>query len=235
MRLPRLFRRKRGFTLVELLVVVAIIAVLAGLAFPAYRSAQDRARLTQCSSNLKQIATGLFAYAADNDGALPAVMSGTTHTQITSWGYMIWPYVYGSTNNYSYPSNCLQMGTPRYSPMQNNIFRCPATRTLPVKAPTAPTVVTSLYSYGLNSTPLGALSSVTRFVPIRINAVRRPAETAMVLESSAAYGDYQAYKNESGMIPHMGGLNVLYYDGHVGWLSASSVTMSSTATFWTGN
>ena len=71
-----LLRRKDSFphsdfTLVELLVVIAVIGVLAGLGLPALNSARERARRTACASNLRQIGLGLELYASGSRGLLP--------------------------------------------------------------------------------------------------------------------------------------------------------------------
>jgi prepilin-type N-terminal cleavage/methylation domain-containing protein/prepilin-type processing-associated H-X9-DG protein len=59
--------RIRGFTLVELLVVISIIALLVGLLLPSLSRARDQVRGLVCRSNLKQLMNGMFFYIADYD------------------------------------------------------------------------------------------------------------------------------------------------------------------------
>ena len=62
------WRRMQGFTLVELLAVLAIVGVLAGILIPVVAGVRDRSRTAACASNLRQIGIGFRVYLADNKG-----------------------------------------------------------------------------------------------------------------------------------------------------------------------
>ena len=64
-------RRPAGFTLVELTIVIAVLALLAVLLIPALRTAIDLAREGACKSNLRQWGIAFLAYAAEHKGYLP--------------------------------------------------------------------------------------------------------------------------------------------------------------------
>ena len=68
----RSHRRHAAFTLVELLVVIAVIAMLMAILLPALRKAKQLAQRVGCGSNLRQLAMGWRLYLDDNDGYFPA-------------------------------------------------------------------------------------------------------------------------------------------------------------------
>jgi prepilin-type N-terminal cleavage/methylation domain-containing protein len=77
--------RMRGFTLVELLVVVAIIGVLAAILSPVFARAKTEAQKTVCMSDLRQLYTAIVQYAKDYDGALPAMVESWDWDENNSW------------------------------------------------------------------------------------------------------------------------------------------------------
>ncbi len=71
MKITSTHQTRQAFTLIEMLVVIAIIALLVSLIFPAVQSTLIRARTTECQSNQHQIAKAMLQYPVDNNGELP--------------------------------------------------------------------------------------------------------------------------------------------------------------------
>jgi general secretion pathway protein G len=69
--MPQPQNAKAAFTLIELLTVIAIIAVLAGIIFPVFATARGKAREASCQSSLRQIGMAIQMYASDYDGLYP--------------------------------------------------------------------------------------------------------------------------------------------------------------------
>ena len=77
--------KKSGFTLVELMIVIAIIALLASIIMPKMTGARDRSALNACKANIKQIVIALELYANDNQGKYKS----TSYWPIAGGNYLV--------------------------------------------------------------------------------------------------------------------------------------------------
>jgi prepilin-type N-terminal cleavage/methylation domain-containing protein len=82
-------RTFRGFTLVELLVVIAIIAVLIALLLPAIQAAREAARRMQCANHLKQIGIGVHNFHDTRNGLPPSGLGGKS----PGFWFLIYPFI----------------------------------------------------------------------------------------------------------------------------------------------
>ena len=90
---PDTMRTRTGFSLVELLVVIGIIALLISMLLPTLNRARSAAKTTACSSNLRQLWQGVTIYAGDNRGQWPRFISaddGTGDTGAQSTNTLWW-------------------------------------------------------------------------------------------------------------------------------------------------
>ncbi len=98
--------RKKGFSLIELMIVLVIIGLLISLIFPAAKKARDGALQRQCANNLNQIGVALILYAKDNNGKFP--------DPVAEYG--------GDSDAYRYAATLV---SEEYLPDDDKIFDCP--------------------------------------------------------------------------------------------------------------
>lgn len=108
-------RLRGGFTLVELLLVIAVITILAAMLLPAFERAMKVARQVNCLSNTKQMISGVVSYTSDYRKTLPnsnLTIGGRNYA--THWIYLLGPYTE------------LEVASPRDVNVHGTIYRCPS-------------------------------------------------------------------------------------------------------------
>lgn len=121
----------RGFTLVELLVVIAVIAILVAILLPALLRVRENARAARCQANLKQLGSAFSMYAQDYDGFLPSPggLTGDRNYWHQDGGGGLEPYIHstGLQSVWVCPSFPLRWASP-YLPRtygMNSALRSP--------------------------------------------------------------------------------------------------------------
>src|SRR5258707_9655398 len=116
------FQRSRpAFTLVELLVVLAIITILIAIILPVIATLREQGRVTACLANLRQIGHGIDMYGVDHKGLLlPADLRDPNFDNVNGrWGNWATILVQGKYVSAPDQSN------PATPPAQSSVFRCP--------------------------------------------------------------------------------------------------------------
>lgn len=200
---------RRGFTLVELLVVIAVLAILAAILMPVFAKAREKARQTQCLSNLKQIVTAWQMYAQDYDEmACPAYYFLSGWRYECAWDFIL-DWAAGSTPQWTH-------GLLGPYTKSGEVHRCPSFMGEAWGRP--------FTGYAYNTTYIGG-DVLMGARPCSLAAISEPAGTAVFAEGG--YGNpvqgcnYLRAPSDPWFpwgkvhFRHTGVANVAYADGHV--------------------
>lgn len=190
--------RDYKFTLIELLIVIAIIAILASMLLPALGRARARSKEILCASNLKQTGLGIAMYSNDNDSWLVPYV--TSWGAVRTWGYYLM--------------------IPQYLPYKtgddgqgySDLLQCPL----------ALEKITSTFALGKTNYgyPQHCGDFTNDYALVRVTNVKTPTKGGVVMDSTCPSGSPKLYAESSGNVAfedprHNNRVSALFLDGHV--------------------
>jgi len=228
-------KTRRGFTLVELLVVIGIIALLISMLLPALQRAREASKQTVCKSQLHQFGLAYHLYAHDNKGRIPRLyyttyMIPSSPSEDPRYGWMVWGPV-SATN-----SGPISVGllAEKYLSTRDNggsnwrLFFCPSQIDISHDAEGLYADEVGFKNFGntqLMNPVYGGYNMVIMGYFARPSQILGKGNRAMLSDM------WYAGHNDRGHRPTRGD-NVLYTDGSVKWIIET--TLLKTTTAWGG-
>lgn len=214
-------RESSVFTLIELLIVIAIIAVLASMLLPALQGARERARTAGCSSNLKQIGTSFQFYHMDYGDSFPHYQNengyapGTSAADTGDKDGRMWHKILSG----------MYLGYTHYENFSRTVFACPSSR--------ADRIRYQYISYGYNHMNLGSNQRGTpsSMKPAKLTELKYPSSIIVAVDSATladgnslnSWRGYYLVRDAPGgttsyypLARHQSSVNILWADAHVG-------------------
>ena len=227
-------RRRKAFSLVELVVVIGIIAVLIALLMPALGRARAEANRVACMGNLRQLLQAQLMYSSDSRGFLTYPNWGHDRQSVDSVWPVGWLYAQGQVSNPPAPDDVKGGALFRYL-NDVRVYRCPLH---PVGDASADGT-DRLTSYIMNGAVCGygsvghKAAEPVRWMPSwKVTDWRQPSEqilwweaeeagtgTAGPTQDGAAWNDGSSYPRENFLSRRHGrGACVGHFDGSVAWM-----------------
>lgn len=210
----------RAFTLIELLIVIAIIALLAAILFPVFSRARDNARRAACLSNMKQLGTAVMMYTQDYDEMMPGNDSLDEGAGLTN-GFM--------------DSSAVRNWAKSIDPYLKNlqVFRCPSALPYTATGSSGSAYAEVSGSNGGNTSYAGNYIVADR----KLAAIPTPASTVFLHEFNIyqraaqmrpypSGNNFTQFHNTKMENLHFDGGNRLFCDGHAKWSKKSNMTFA---------
>ncbi len=216
---------KKRFTLIELLIVIAIIAILVAMLLPALNKSRVAAQGIRCAANLKQMGLGFAAYASDFNDYIAPPWVGTWAVG-KSMKYTIWGEDKDDGPLASYfPYKVSRLGCPTFLPASDNPY-------------------TSSYAYnngGLCNTSTDVGGNITKWH--RITEATSPGEIVTVYDGAKSGWGWLAVRGttegssgcfaiNSYRYPHNRHANIAWLDGHVNAMTEAELFRGGTHVAW---
>jgi prepilin-type N-terminal cleavage/methylation domain-containing protein/prepilin-type processing-associated H-X9-DG protein len=204
----------KGFTIIELLAVIAVIGILAAILISAIGSIRENAKISQSTSNLRQMGTYVNLYSMANGGELPIDTFGTPR----NWINALWDLAYPDRDLVWTPDSQGRV-------LPNTIFYSPLMETDKARAGAV------VRSYGWNAHARGHFTRTAGAWPLQAN-VQYPGRSILVGDTTNS-STISATNNQVNF-RNNGQAAFLFVDGHVELRNPDEVPNNSNHVFWGG-
>lgn len=203
---------RQAFSLLELLIVIAVVAIVVSLSLPVAKGIREQGQTSRCTANLRQIGMALLSYAADNDGKLPPRSLGLLRTpgnakppaDERTWAQRLYKFGYLTQVDAFY--------CPSEFPKNDALARKKAING-----------ASQIYGYRIWITPGGDWSGEEREEHRKMSSIKEPGDFFLVADSYWTDADWesQGYSITPGSqeqlvhLRHSGKANAVFADGHV--------------------
>jgi len=218
--------RSGGFSLIELLVVIGIIALLAAILFPVFSKVREKSRQATCGSNLRQITLGVLQYVQDSDECLPFLAYNDHNHLGDDWQTTTMPYtksvgIWQCPDASAYVTSdafCRSFGAPFLLQPSGYAYNETAA------AQTTPGQIDAD----------GPTNGKT-FAPATLGKCEHPAQTFLVMDKGAGavfspWVQWQMRAQSTALSednyvagPHTDGKNVAFADGHLKYVKTAAI------------